>query len=212
MKKLLTNYFLRATVPPVTPRQTATERREAILEAAILEIAAKGFASATTAGVARRAGISQPYVFRFFPTKKDLALAVVDRCVSRILGDWEKAVPLPGESRLDCLGRTYLESLPQHRAELLVKFHGYAAADDPDVAEALRHHLARLFRYVVLQASRDGHENPHAAAALFIGQGFFINAAMAIGLESVLTPEEWAGICPMPDVARVDDLPEASAA
>jgi AcrR family transcriptional regulator len=190
----------------MTARQSAAERREAILAAAVEEIAASGFAGATTADVARRAGISQPYVFRFFPTKKDLALAVIDRCVGRIIADWETAVPQPGEGRLDTLGRTYWEKLQDRRSELLVHLHGYAASEDPDVAEAMRHHLARVFRYVVLQARRDGQENPYPAAATFISRGFLINAAMAIGLESELTAEEWAGICPKAHVARVDDL------
>ncbi len=190
----------------MTTRQSAAERREAILDAAVEEIAAAGFAGATTADIARRAGISQPYVFRFFPTKKELGLAVIDRCVGRVIADWEGAVPAPGEERLDTLGRTYWEKLQDRRSELLVHLHAYAAAEDADIAEAMRHHLARVFRYVVLQARRDGHESPHEAAAQFISRGFLINSAMAIGLESELTAEEWAGICPKAQVARVDDL------
>lgn len=184
---------------------TAADRREAILEAACQEIARNGFAGATTADVARRAGISQPYVFRFFPTKKDLCLAVIDRCLSRILRDWEGAVPNPGETRLQTLGRTYVESLSERRAELMVHLHAYASADDPDIASAMRHHLARVYRYVVHQAERDGHEHPHAVAAQFLADGFLINAAMAIGLESELRPEEWHAICSADKIARVDD-------
>ena len=184
---------------------TAADRREAILEAAVEEIARNGFAGATTADIARRAGISQPYVFRFFPTKKDLCLAVIDRCLSRVLRDWESAVPKPGETRLQTLGRTYVESLPERRAELMVHLHAYASAEDPDIAAAMRHHLARIFRYVVHQAERDGHEHPSAAAHQFLATGFLINAAMAIGLESELRPEEWHAICSADKIARVDD-------
>jgi AcrR family transcriptional regulator len=186
-------------------RQTAAERREAILDAAVEEIAVAGFTGATTAAIAKRAGISQPYVFRFFPTKKELSLAVVDRCVSRILRDWEAAVPEPGETRLQTLGRTYVQALPSRRAELMVHLNGYAAAEDPDVAEAMRHHLSRVYRYVILQAKRDGVPDPNAAAAEFLARGFLINAAMAVGLETALTGEEWAGICSKAGVARVDD-------
>ncbi len=190
----------------MTQRLTGAERREAILEAAVAEIARNGFAGATTADIARRAGISQPYVFRFFPTKKDLSLAVIDRCLSRIVRDWESAMPRPGETRLQTLGRTYVESLGERRPELMVHLHGYASAEDPEIAAAMRHHLARVYRYVVHQAERDGHENPHAAAAQFIADGFLINASMAIGLESELRPEEWSAICAADKIARVDDL------
>ena len=140
----------------MTTRQSAAERREAILDAAVEEIAVKGFGGATTADIARRAGISQPYVFRFFPTKKDLALAVIDRCVGRIIADWETAVPLAGESRFETLGRTYVEKLADRRAELMVHLNGYAAAEDADIAQVMRLHLARVYRYIVMQAQRDG--------------------------------------------------------
>lgn len=188
----------------MTPeRLSAAERREAILQAAVEEIAVKGYSHATTADIARRAGISQPYVFRFFPTKKELAIAVIDRCVSRIMRDWETAVPRAGESRLQTLGRTYVESLPGHTSELLVKFQGVAASSDPEIAAAMRHHIARLYRYVITQAERDGVEHPHLAAADFMGHGFFINAAVAIGLHTILTPDENAGIfgTPTPPLA-----------
>jgi AcrR family transcriptional regulator len=189
--------------PP--PRQKAADRREQILDAAAQEIAVAGFVGATTAGVAKRAGISQPYVFRFFPTKKELALAVLERCYNRIIRDWESAVPEPGETRFQTLGRTYVQALPKRRTELMVQLQAYAAAEDPDMAEVMRHNLASIYRYLVHQARRDGAADPCAVAAEFLSRGFLINAAMGIGLESVLTPEEWAGICPLNDVARVND-------
>jgi AcrR family transcriptional regulator len=191
--------------PATTTRRSAAERRQEILDAAADEIAVSGFAGATTAAIARRAGISQPYVFRFFPTKKELALAVLERCLNRVLADWEAAVPEPGETRLQTLGRTYVQSLPSRRRELLVTLQAYAAAEDPDVAEIMRHNLSRLYRYIIHQARRDGHEDPSTAAAEFLSRGFLINAAMAIGLESALTAEEWSGICPMSEIARLGD-------
>ena len=191
---------------------TAAERREKILEAAVEEIAVNGFTGATTSDIARRAGISQPYVFRFFPTKKDLALAVIDRCVSRVITDWENAVPKPGETRLDTLGRTYVEKLAERRAELMVTLHAYASAEDPEIAATMRHHFARVYRYVAHLLERDGSPTPYRDAAAFISRGFLINAAMAVGLESALTPEEWAGICAKPGIARIDDCLGASAA
>ena len=187
-------------------RQSAAERREAILDAAVEEVARAGFSGATTAAVARRAGISQPYVFRFFPTKKDLALAVIDRAVGRILRDWEAAVPAPGETRLEALGRTYVEGISTRRSELMVHLQAYAAANDPDVAEAMRDCLSRVYRYVVRTARRDGVEQPEREATNFIGRGFLINAAMAIGLETALSEDEWMGICPRLGVARISDL------
>jgi AcrR family transcriptional regulator len=53
-----------------TTRQTAEERREAVLVAAVTEFARAGFHGASTDAIARRAGISQPYLFRLFGSKK----------------------------------------------------------------------------------------------------------------------------------------------
>ncbi len=189
-------------------------RREAIIEAAVEEFATVGFAAATTAAIARRAGISQPYVFRFFPSKKDLALAVIDRAFSRVLADWEAAVPKPGETRLLTLGRTYVEGLSERRSDLMIHLQAYAGAHDPDIAEALRHHMARVFRYVVHLLRRDGHPTPEWEAAAFYGRGLLITSAMAVGLESELLPDEWAGICPRQGCALrsgADQEPEPAA-
>ena len=51
---------------------SAAERRELVLDAAVTEFAVHGLAGTSTEDVARRAGISQPYLFRLFPTKKKL--------------------------------------------------------------------------------------------------------------------------------------------
>ena len=51
-------------------RKTADERRVEILEAARAEFALKGLYGASTDTIARRAGLSQPYLFRLFGTKK----------------------------------------------------------------------------------------------------------------------------------------------
>ncbi len=196
----------------MTERMGAAERRESILDAAVEEFATHGYEGATTAGIAARAGISQPYVFRFFPTKRDLYIAVVDRSTSRILQTWENAVPTAGETRLQALGRTYVETLPERRKELMVKFAAYGYAHDPEIAGTMRHHLARLYRYVAHQAERDGSDAPYEEAVRFISKGFFINAAMAIGLESELGPEEWLAVCGKHEVARIEDRLEEAVA
>ena len=57
------------------PRMPAEQRRELVLGEAMAVFAAHGYAGTSTEEVARRAGISQPYLFRLFPTKKALFLA-----------------------------------------------------------------------------------------------------------------------------------------
>ena len=64
---------------PARARMTASQRRETVLQAALVEFAARGADGASTKDIAQRAGISQPYLFRLFPTKKALFLLLVRR-------------------------------------------------------------------------------------------------------------------------------------
>ena len=61
-----------------TTRQTAEERRVAVLAAANVEFALRGLHGASTDTIARNAGISQPYLFRLFGSKKGLFIAVIE--------------------------------------------------------------------------------------------------------------------------------------
>ena len=55
-----------ATTRPT--RMTADERRDAIVAAGVEEFAAGGLVGASTEAIAKRAGVSQPYVFQLFGT------------------------------------------------------------------------------------------------------------------------------------------------
>src|SRR5919204_500648 len=61
----------------VKERKTAEERREEILVVALEEFGEHGLHGTSTDTVARKAGVSQPYLFRLFGTKKELYLEVV---------------------------------------------------------------------------------------------------------------------------------------
>src|SRR6266540_2673095 len=74
-----------------TERKSAEVRREEIVEAAFAEFAERGLYGTSTDAIARRAGVSQPYLFRLFGTKKQLFLAAVDRCYRVTLETFLKA-------------------------------------------------------------------------------------------------------------------------
>ena len=87
-------------------RMSAAERREMVLEAAVVEFAVRGLAGTSTEDVARRAGISQPYLFRLFPTKKALFLALVERCFQRVRDTFTTAAgDLTGDEALSARGQ-----------------------------------------------------------------------------------------------------------
>ena len=66
------------------PRKSAEVRREEILVVALEHFAEGGFHGTSTEVIAREAGISQPYLFRLFRTKRELFLACVERCYGQV--------------------------------------------------------------------------------------------------------------------------------
>jgi TetR/AcrR family transcriptional regulator len=55
----------------------ATAKEKAIIEAAVGLMGERGFDGATTAEIARRAGVTEKTLFRYFPSKKDLIKRVL---------------------------------------------------------------------------------------------------------------------------------------
>src|SRR6478752_6634724 len=132
-----------------TVRKTKAERREEILDAALAEFAQKGLHGASTEEIARLAGISQPYVFRLFGTKKELYLAVVARCFRQTLDLMQRAAEgKRGEEALQAIGRAYGEQLATDRVYLRAQMQAYAASEDPAVGAVVRGGFGDLVAYV----------------------------------------------------------------
>jgi AcrR family transcriptional regulator len=95
-----------------TTRSTAAARRDEVLDAAMIEFAEHGFEGASTEDIARRAGISQPYLFRLFGTKKELFKASVARCLREALEMFQRAAEgKRGEEALHAIGQAYQRML-----------------------------------------------------------------------------------------------------
>src|ERR1700722_8110791 len=115
-----------------TERKTKDARREEILDAAMLEFAERGFHGASTEDIARGAGISQPYVFRLFGTKKELFRAVVSRCFRETLEMFQRAAEgHRGAEALEAMGQAYVNQLQTDSVRLRAQMQAYAACDDP---------------------------------------------------------------------------------
>lgn len=166
------------------PRQSSEERREQVLEAAIREFAEAGYAAASTAAIAKRAGISQPYIYALFPSKKELFLAVHDRVQGRIRATFRDAVrgAVSVEDALLRMGQTYPE-LISDRYELLCQLQAYAAAGEPEI----RSHVARGFKSLVDDVSRWSGASPVQVAEFFAG-GMLANVTTILEIPEVCAP------------------------
>ena len=163
-----------------TTRKTAEERREALIEAASFEFARGGLHGASTDDIARRAGISQPYLFRLFRTKKELFLAVVDRCFDATTAVFDQAAAgVEPAGRLEAMGMAYCELL-RDRSRLMMQMQTYAACDDPDVRDLVRKRYGALVRFVE-EISGAGEE----AVSAWFATGMLLNVAAAMDLATV---------------------------
>jgi AcrR family transcriptional regulator len=164
-----------------SPRLSADERREAIVAAGIDEFAAHGLAGGSTDAIARKAGVSQPYVFQLFGTKKDLFIAVVRRAFERTRIAFEDAADqfARGE-RVDCdtplgaMGHAYIELLAD-RTLLLAQLQAYAACSDPDVRAAVRREFEDLHRWVAERSAASPDE-----VREFFATGMLLNVDAAV--------------------------------
>jgi AcrR family transcriptional regulator len=166
----------------------AAERRESVLEAAVAEFALYGLAGTSTEDVARRAGISQPYLFRLFPTKKALFLALVERCYQRVEEAFTAAAgDKTGDQALDAMGDAY-ERLLNDRTLLLLQMHAYAACEDADIRSATRAGFKRLWTLVERVSGL-----PYERIVTFFAMGMLMNVAAAMDLPAV--DERWTSWC-----------------
>src|SRR5213596_3080785 len=120
-------------------RKSAEERREAVLEAALDEFALRGLDDASTEAIAAKAGISQPYVFRLFGTKKDLFKAAITRCFRETLELFQRASEgMRGGEALEAMGHAYVNELLPDRTKLQIQLQAYAASEDPEIRDVVR--------------------------------------------------------------------------
>ena len=171
-------------------RQTAEARREAVLEAARHEFARHGLHGASTDVIARRAGISQPYLFRLFGSKKELFLAVNDACFARTLETFRQAAAgTSGQDALRAMGKAYMALIEDDRTMLQGQLQAYAASvEDDDIRESAARGYGRLVDFVETVSGAD-----RRTVSSFFATGMLLNvlAAMHYSFEDA-PPGSWA--------------------
>jgi AcrR family transcriptional regulator len=171
--------------PATATRLTASERREAILDAAMIEFAERGYHGTSTEEIAKRAGISQPYLFRLFGTKKELYKAVAARCLHQTLEMMQTAAAgLQGEAALEAIGQAYGERISDS-VYLRAQMQAYVACDDPAIREVVQRGYGALVEFAQRVSGVD-----EERLARFFGQGMLLNVLVAMQVTDGAEP--WA--------------------
>jgi AcrR family transcriptional regulator len=166
-------------------RKSADERRDEILDAAMIEFAERGLHGGSTDEIAKRAGISQPYVFRLFGSKKELFKATVARCLRETLETFQRAAEgKRGEEAIHAMGEAYMQLLAD-RSRLRAQMQAYAACDDQDIREVVRNGYGDLVAYVERVSGL-----PPAEVSRFFATGMLLNVIASMDLYE--SPEGWS--------------------
>ncbi len=160
---------------------SADERRAAVLAAARIEFGANGYAATSTEAIARRVGVSQPYLFRLFPSKKAIFLAAVEDCNARVEAMFEEVADgLTGEEALNAMGGAYRKLLDDRPIlQLQLQMWATACADE-EVRELTRRRLSRLWHQVARLSGADDQR-----LMQFMAAGMLINMLAALDLPRI---------------------------
>ncbi len=165
-------------------RMSGADRREQILRIAAEEFAVGGLHGTSTETIARRADITQAYVFRIFGTKKNLFLEVVAAAFDRMTeGMRDAAGAETGLDALSRMGRRY-NAMFTDRVALLLQMQGFAASGDDEVRDAVRDCFGRMWQTVADITGLDA-----VTIKAFLAFGMLLNNGAALQLADV--DEQW---------------------
>jgi AcrR family transcriptional regulator len=169
-----------------TERLTAPERREQILEAAVTVFAERGYEGASTDVIARMAGISQPYLFRLFGTKRELIIATVRRCFEDTEALFVRAAKgHEGDEALKAIGAAYIDEIRRSPLKLRAQLQSYAACDDLAIRAVVAEGFGSLVRLSERLTGLDS-----ARLSAFFAQGMLLNVLAMMG--QMDEPQAWA--------------------
>jgi AcrR family transcriptional regulator len=157
-------------------RKTATERRADIVQAALKEFSRRGLHGTTTDAIARAAGVSQPYLFRLYESKRDIFLAAGRYGFERTQEAFETATSgLHGDEALEAMKVAY-DKLAEDRDLLMMQMQLYvAASSDEEIRQRVVRWWGELWRLCERLTDRFGD-----VIVDFMACGMLVNVMVAL--------------------------------
>jgi AcrR family transcriptional regulator len=186
---------------PARARLTAEKRRAAVLETACAVFSKCGYHGTTTAEIARKAGVSEPILYRHFDSKRELYLACLDEAWDSCRSLWDEVVDEESDPALwvRAMGNAYLA---QRGPKMLVASLWVQAlteaSDDPEIRKFMRRQIREVHGYVsdVIRRSQAAggilpDRDPSAEAWIFLSIGLLATVDRRLG---GLLGDDMAGI------------------
>jgi TetR/AcrR family transcriptional regulator len=171
----------------------AEERRRCVVGAACRVFSKSSYSGATTAEIARESGVTEPVLYRHFPSKRDLYLACLDAAWAHVRRLWEEALanePDP-RLRLAAMGQAYVRLQRTGDKIMLSDLWIQAlteASEDPKIRRYLRDQVREVHDFVadkIREAQSEGgilkDRDPEAEAWIFISLGLLSTIDRRLG-------------------------------
>lgn len=172
-------------------RLPAAQRKEQLLDTAAKLFAVHGYSGATTSQIAKAAGVTEPIIYRHFPSKRDLFIALIHRTSEVTIKLWEselREAPDPGERLKRLIGANPMVA-NRGRGIYRVIVQAMTEVEDPEILKALSEHVQHLHDFLtreVAQAQESGKVSKRfspditAWALIHLGLGFGMLSAMGV--------------------------------
>ncbi|HET7127730.1 MAG TPA: TetR/AcrR family transcriptional regulator [Gaiellaceae bacterium] len=159
-------------------RLTAEARRQAVLDTACRVFSQTSYRGATTAEIAREAGISEPILYRHFGSKRDLYLACLEEAWRSFRVICEEALAGDPDESLGAIADAYMIRGRKIRVVDLWIQGLNEASEDKVIAAAVRKQIREVHDFFA-EAIRDGQRlgvinearDPVAEAWIFVAGG-----------------------------------------
>lgn len=165
---------------------TASSRRDDIIAAAVEVFAELGYYRATTAQVAEKADISQPYVYRFF-TKESLLVAALELSWERIMKAFQKVITdstVPEQLEINLI-RAYEGVMESHRHEVLLQMQAQTIQEQV-VREAMQAGMIQVQTLVQDAFRQAGITDADERTSDFLARGMLCNVSMALNMPQLM--------------------------
>jgi AcrR family transcriptional regulator len=161
------------------------ERRAIVLRESIPVFARYGYEGATTAEIAKRAGVTQPYIFKLFESKKALFIEACERNMRTTEQQMrDSAGGMTGHEAMEAMGMAYVDRMENDRDSLLLQMQQYAACYDEDVQSTVRRCMQSIWNMMVEVSGE-----PFEQVAVAIAKGMLCNVLAAAGRTGSSDPQ-----------------------
>jgi AcrR family transcriptional regulator len=184
------------------PRLPAAERRAAIVDAALEVFGKRSYSAATTAEIARAAGVSEPILYRHFTSKRDLYCACLEEMAARLRQSAEAIIAAEPDPRewtfaipraIDVLRKNAI-----YPSQMWIQALS-EVGEDTELARYLRRHVRELHDFAagIIRRAQDAggvaaDRDPDAEAWIGIGVGLLRSVQARLG--GVLTADDFTAI------------------